>query len=270
MNEIDLKQANQKTRKIWDKNAAYWDEYMGEGNDFVEVLCWPSIERMLDAPRGGRVLDIACGNGLTSRRLISQGYEVVAFDFSKVMIEKAIKRTHQPTDSLQYHVLDATDESALLELGEGDYDAAISNMALFDMAEIDPLFRALSSLLRPGGSFVFSVLHPCFNNPNSILLAEMEDRSGEIRTNYSVKVSEYLSPRVDHAVALRDQPEAQLIFHRPLQVLFNAGFEAGFVLDRLEERAFPADHPPGKSSLSWGANFNQIPPVLVARMRLPK
>jgi SAM-dependent methyltransferase len=173
-------------------------------------------------------------------------------------------------DNLKYQVLDATDEGSLLELGVGNYDAAISNMALFDMAEVDPLFRALSRLIQPGGSFVFSIMHPCFNNPHSVLLAEMEDRSGEIRTKYSVKVSEYLSPRVDYAVALRDQPEAQLIFHRPLQVLFNAGFEAGFVLDRIEERAFPADHPPGKSSLSWGANFNQIPPVLVARMRLPK
>ena len=57
MNEFNIKYANQKTRMIWDKNAAYWDEYMGEGNDFVEVLCWPSIVRMLDAPPGGRVLN---------------------------------------------------------------------------------------------------------------------------------------------------------------------------------------------------------------------
>jgi len=42
------------------------------------------------------------------------------------------------------------------------------------------------------------------------------------------------------------------------------------VLDSLEERAFPPDHPPGRNPLAWGANFNEIPPVLVARMRLPK
>lgn len=268
MKSIDPKQANQITRQSWDKNAAYWDEYMGEGNDFVEVLCWPSIVHMLDAQPGGRVLDIACGNGLTSRRLAARDFNVVAFDFSKEMINKAIQRTPDLLDKIEYHVLDATDENSLLKLGVGEFDAAISNMALFDIAEIDPLFRALSRLLRPGGSFVFSVTHPCFNNPRSILVSEMEDRSGEIATNYSVKVSEYLSPRVDYAVALRDQPEPQLIFHRPLQVLFNAGFEAGFVMDKIEERAFPADHPPGSNPLSWGANFHQIPPVLVARMKL--
>jgi hypothetical protein len=41
---------------------------MGEGNDFVEVLIWPATERLLDITSGDRVLDIACGNGLTSRQ----------------------------------------------------------------------------------------------------------------------------------------------------------------------------------------------------------
>ena len=79
MIEIDLKKANQETRDVWDINAAYWDEYMGEGNDFVELLCWPAIERLLDVSEGSRILDIACGNGLTSRRLAKLGFEVEAF-----------------------------------------------------------------------------------------------------------------------------------------------------------------------------------------------
>jgi SAM-dependent methyltransferase len=32
-----------------------------------------------------------------------------------------------------------------------------------DMAQIDPLFRALARLVRPGGRFVFVLCHPCFN-----------------------------------------------------------------------------------------------------------
>jgi len=42
------------------------------------------------------------------------------------------------------------------------------------------------------------------------------------------------------------------------------------VLDGLEERAFPPDHPSTRDYLSWGANFSEIPPVLVARMRLSR
>jgi hypothetical protein len=142
-------------------------------------------------------------------------------------------------------------------------------MALFDMAEITPLMQALARLLRPGGRFVFSVLHPCFNSSNVVHVAENEDREGEIVTTYSVKVLDYITPKIIRTAAMREQPKVQLAFHRPLQTLLEAGFDAGFVLDGLEERAFPPDHPPGRYPLSWGPNFSEIPPVLVARMRVP-
>ena len=100
-------------------------------------------------------------------------------------------------------------------------------------------------------------------------VAEMEDRDGDIATVYSVKVFNYISPKISQAAAIRGQPKPQLIFHRPLQALLGAGFDAGFVLDGFEERAFPPGHPSGKNPLGWGANFSEIPPVLVARMRLP-
>jgi len=274
----DLERANQETREAWNQNAAFWDARMGEGNDFVEVLLWPAMERLLALRPGERILDVACGNGLTSRRLAAMGAQVVAFDFAEEMIAHAIERTTRPgttgpgtaghVERIQYRVLDATDEAALLALGEGQFDAALSNMALFDMAEIGPLVRALPRLLRPGGRFVFSVLHPCFNSPHMALVGEVEDREGDIVTVYSVKVFHYMTPTVTHAAAMRGQPRPQLIFHRPLQVLFGTCFEAGFVLDGLEERAFPPDHPSGREPLSWGGKFSEIPPVLVARMRL--
>lgn len=268
MTSEDLKRANEETRAAWNQNAAFWNERMGEGNDFVEVLIWPAMEGLLYLRPGERVLDIACGNGLSSRRLAAMGAEVVAFDFAEEMIAHALKRTTRHRERIRYSVLDATDEMALLQLGEGQFDAAICNMALFDMAEIEPLWRALARLLRPGGRFVFSVIHPCFNSPHVAHVAEMEDRAGEIVTIYSVKVFSYMTPTVAHGAAIPGQPKAQLYFHRPLQVLLGAGFQAGFVLDGLEERAFPPDHPPGRNPLSWGANFSEIPPVLVVRMRL--
>ncbi|MGD8404499.1 MAG: hypothetical protein PVJ21_12625 [Anaerolineales bacterium] len=65
----------------------------------------------------------------------------------------------------------------------------------------------------------------------------------------------------------REQFEPQPYFERPLQYYLNVGFKNGFVLDGFEERAFPPDHP-ASNPLSWGGQFSEIPPVLVARMRL--
>ncbi|MBN1657103.1 MAG: class I SAM-dependent methyltransferase [Anaerolineae bacterium] len=262
---------NEYTRQAWDANADFWDGRMGEGNDFVEVLTWPASERLLGVLPGERVLDIACGNGLTSRRLALLGAEVVAIDFSANLIGYARQRTEgsEVGERITYHVLDATDEAALLCLGPGTFDAALCAMALFDMAEIGPLMRAVARLLRPGGRFVFSVIHPCFNNAHVTQMAELEDREGELVTVYSVKVRGYLTPTVNRGVAIAGQPQPQLYFHRPLHVLLGAAFDAGLVLDGLEERAFPPDISAGRHPLSWSGHFSEIPPTLVARVRLP-
>jgi 2-polyprenyl-3-methyl-5-hydroxy-6-metoxy-1,4-benzoquinol methylase len=176
MHKTDRLRANEAAKDAWNQNAKFWDERMGEGNDFVEVLIWPVTERLLALKPRERVLDIACGNGLSSRRMAALKAEVVAFDFSDQMIARAQNRTPKDSTSIQYQVIDATDYDSLVSLGENTFDAALCNMALFDMAEIEPLMRALRKLIRSGGGFVFSVIHPCFNNPDMVHVGELEER----------------------------------------------------------------------------------------------
>jgi 2-polyprenyl-3-methyl-5-hydroxy-6-metoxy-1,4-benzoquinol methylase len=262
----NIHNANEETRQAWEANAAFWDEKMGEGNDFVNVLQWPAILRLLEPLTGQHILDIATGNGLSARRLASLGTQVTAFDFSAKLIELAQARPN-PGDRISYSVVDATDRTALLSLGEHAYDSALCNMGLFDMADIEPLFDVLPELLKAGGSFVFTLTHPAFNNTTGAHVVEEQDDDGEIKTTYSIKVSRYITSSQSRGLAMRDQPRAQLYFDRPMQYYFNLGFQNGFVLDGFEERAFPPDHPQ-KSPLGWGGKFSEIPPVLAVRMRL--
>ena len=60
---------NTQAIQAWDTNAAFWDERMGEGNGFFDVLLWPAVEKLLKPEPRERLLDVACGNGITSRRL---------------------------------------------------------------------------------------------------------------------------------------------------------------------------------------------------------
>jgi len=258
---------NRQAREAWDANARFWDERMGEGNDFVERLCWPALERLLGPRPGERILDVACGNGLTSRRLAAAGARVVAIDFSVPMIERARART--PAGSaVEYRVLDATDEGALLALGERAFEGALSNMALMDMAEVAPLFRALARLLRPESRFAFSVMHPAFNSPHARLYAEAEERGRDVVMHYGVRVDGYRSTEPARGFAIRGQPEAQFYFHRPLAALLAPAFDAGFVLDALEEPAFTEADRDDRRGPHWN-NSTEIPPVLVARLRGP-
>jgi len=231
----------------------------------LNILCWPSIVSLLAPQPGQHILDIACGNGLTSRRLAALGVKVTAFDFSANLIEKAKARSAHHQSLISYHVIDATDEQQLLSLGQETYDSALSNMALFDMADIETLFRTLPRLLKPNGTFVFSLTHPAFNNASSVHVMEEFD-DGEIKTVYSVKISRYMTQYHARGIALREQPQPQMYFERPLQYYLNLGFQNGFVLDGFEERAFPPDHPQDWP-LGWGGKFSEILPALIARFR---
>ena len=156
----------------------------------------------------------------------------------------------------------------LMELGSRRFDAAVCTMALMDMSRIEPLFISLSRLLKAGGRFVFSLTHPCFNSAEGLTrVLEQEESDGRLLVRRSIKMSRYKHPVTYKGEAMVGQPAAQLYFHRPISTIFNACFSAGFMLDGMEEPVFD---PPAADNdgLTW-PSFSEIPPVLVARMRLP-
>ena len=123
--------------------------------------------------------------------------------------------------------------------------------------------RAAARLLKPGGRFVFSTMHPCFNSGPVTWLMEEEDRDGEIITTLAVKVSRYIRPSRSRGLGMLGQPAPHYYFHRSLADIFSAAFRAGLVLDGLEESVFD-DTTSSPRPLSW-ANYREITPVLVAR-----
>jgi 2-polyprenyl-3-methyl-5-hydroxy-6-metoxy-1,4-benzoquinol methylase len=262
---------NEDTRNIWDQNAAFWDDTMrDDGNDFQRLLVAPTSERLLDLQPGETVLEIACGNGVFSRCMAQLGVHVIATDFSAQLLERARARTSEHTDRIEYRLVDATREDQVIALGKQRFDAAVCNMAIMDMAEIDPLMRAIRQVVKPGGRFVFSLCHPCFNHTGMALCAEEATINGELITTYSIKVTRYLHSSPQKGVAMLGQPVSHYYFDRPLHILFNASFRAGLVMDGLEEPPFNPPHASAQARrvLSW-ANYHEIPPVLVARLRIP-
>ena len=254
----------EESRRIWDQNAEVWDSRMETATSWQKVFIAPVAERLLDLQPGETVLDIACGNGIFSRRLAELGAYVVASDFSPRLVELARSRSTEHADRIEYHVADATDEAQLIAMGERRFDAAVCNMALMDMPAIEPLYRAVSRMLKPGGRFVFSVSHPCFNTGHATMTVEQDSGTGDV--TYAIKVAGYLTTQPTMGVALREQPAKQYYWDRPLSVLLGAAFAAGLVLDALEEPPFRRDTP-STDRLDW-SNYD-MPPVLFARLRLP-
>src|SRR4029079_14346525 len=83
----------EENRRIWDANARWWDDRIGDGNDVQTLLIEPATERLLAIAAGDRVLDVACGAGRFARRMAELGARVVAFDASAEFIARARERT---------------------------------------------------------------------------------------------------------------------------------------------------------------------------------
>ena len=266
----DFESLGGETVDIWDQNADYWDERMGEGNEFHKFLIEPTQLCLLALKSGERALDIACGNGQFARKMASLGADVTAVDAAPRMIENARRRmapNAEYAERLRYKVVDASDEEAMLSLGESSFDAAVCTMALMDIASISPISRAVRRLLKADGRFVFSVMHPCFNSTEGFRQTmEQEDRNGEIVERLSVSVTRYIEPHRHKGLAMRGQPVAQNYFHRPLSALLGVFFDAGFVVEALEEPVFPGDTPEG-NRLGW-LMYKDIPPALSVRLSI--
>ena len=134
-----------------------------------------------------------------------------------------------------------------------------------DISDIQPLVRAAGTLMKPGGRFVFSLCHPCFNSGLARHGMERHDIGGELVEEYFVRVCRYAESMTTKGLAMVGQPVPQFYFHRPLSALLCTFFAERFVLDGLEE---PTIGSAAKETKVFDMVYQKIPPVLVARLRL--
>ena len=101
--------------------------------------------------RKGKALSIADGEGRNSVWLATQGFEVDAFDFSPVAIEKAQKLAHAHQVRVNFHCSDWQN----FDWKPEQYDAIVGIFFQFaDPESRTKLFEKLNFALKPGGTLI--------------------------------------------------------------------------------------------------------------------
>ena len=103
---------------------------------------------LLDPKPGEMILDLGCGDGVLTQKIMASGARVIGLDASPDMVEAARSR------GVDAFVADAQ----ALGLGDqaarfGQFDAAFSNAALHWMLDPDAVASGIFAVLKPGGRF---------------------------------------------------------------------------------------------------------------------
>jgi 2-polyprenyl-3-methyl-5-hydroxy-6-metoxy-1,4-benzoquinol methylase len=134
-------------------------EFYASGFDSIDDPATAALLELLGPPAGLRILDVACGHGRVTRELARRGAEMTGIDISGALIGKAREAEREEPLGIRYIHADVTSPGSLCT---EVYDAVTCNFALSDIDDLDGAAAAVSIALRPGGRFVFSILHPCF------------------------------------------------------------------------------------------------------------
>lgn len=115
---------------------------------FVPQLGGAALSLLAPQP-GEMILDIGCGDGALTAKIVAAGARVIGLDASEEMVEAARAR------GIDAFVADA--EALGLESQAarfGQFDAAFSNAALHWMLDPDAVASGVFAVLKPGGRFV--------------------------------------------------------------------------------------------------------------------
>ncbi len=234
---------------LYDDVAEWYDGWIGTGA-MREDPFFPAVEALMGEVAGRRICDLACGQGRVSRYLADRGAHVVGVDLSAKLLAIARRHERAVPRGIAYLWADARDLSAVVD---GVFDTLVCHRALMDIPDLASTLQTAARILRPGGWFVFSIMHPCYNPPRS---GETVRTEGMVRT-----VGGYWDEGYWRSAA-RTGPFGKVgSYHRTLSTYVNALTSAGLIVERLSE-------PRATGRLAEQRSvWAEVPAVLVARCR---
>jgi ubiquinone/menaquinone biosynthesis C-methylase UbiE len=221
----------------WEANAETWTQLARAGYDvYRDNVNTPGFLEMLPAVEGLRGLDIGCGEGSNTRALARLGAHMTAIDVAPTFVMHARETERTEQSGIVYDVADAQ----ALPFPNDSFDFATAFMSLMDVPDYRTALAEAHRIVRPGGFFQFSIMHPCFVSPHRRVL---RDDAG---TAYAIEIARYfdnIDGEVEYwkftaapeAVRAAVEPFGTPLFHYTISDWLNAVVAAGFTIERIGE-----------------------------------
>ena len=213
----------------WNKDAANWSAEVRAGHDRThELFTSPRFAEFLPDLAGLSMIDLGCGEGRYTRSFARRGARMTGVDISPGMLELARQEEVREPLEIRYEVESSTHLSSF---ADSSFDAGVSAMALMDTPDFPAVAREAFRVIRPGGGFYFSVLHPCFMRRDSTWASDAAGRViGRTISNYWNE-----SPYTEQWGFEPAPPFTIFYFPYRIEDYINGLCQAGFRIERIEE-----------------------------------
>jgi 2-polyprenyl-3-methyl-5-hydroxy-6-metoxy-1,4-benzoquinol methylase len=190
----------------WSTFPAELIEQIGDEGDFArQHLLNPVLFALLGDVKDKAILDAGCGQGYLARLLARKGAFVTGVEPADSLYAYAFQK--EQTEKLGITYIQA--DLSSLDTFHGIFDYVIANMVLMDIPDYQAAIHNCIASLNNNGIFIFSILHPCF-----------EETGSEWTKKRYVEVSEYFQER-----AIKQN--IGYMFHRPLSAYMNFVIQQG-------------------------------------------
>jgi 2-polyprenyl-3-methyl-5-hydroxy-6-metoxy-1,4-benzoquinol methylase len=205
---------NEDAIQAWSSMPRQIMENFGDEGDFIrQHLLNPAIFSLLGDVTDKTVLDAGCGQGYLSRLLTRKGAIVTGIEPATQGYTYALQREQTESLGITYLQEDLSAWKPVLNT----FDYVIANMVFMDIPDyLSALYNCIAAL-KNNGKLIFSLLHPCFEEPGS-----------EWQKKGYVEVRDYCQERVVK------QTYGHFI-HRPLSTYLNSVIQAGCTIQNVIE-----------------------------------
>lgn len=228
---------NKDVGRYWDENAENWTKLARMGYDRCrDLLNSPAFFKVLPDISNLNGLDIGCGEGYNTRIAAKRGAKMTAIDISKVFIKYAKETEKEKPLGIYYKVASGTD----LPFPDNHFDFSMATMSIMDIAENDKAISEAYRVIKPGGFFQFSILHPCFaSNDCDWERNEEGKKTGFIVRNYfksyKGELEEWIFSAAPTEITEKMRKFRVPRFTRTLSEWLNLLIDTGFILEKFCE-----------------------------------
>lgn len=223
---------------LWEQNAEAWTQLARMGYDIYRDGCnTPEFLKILPRVRNLRGLDVGCGEGENTRRVAQLGAIMTGTDVSATFVRhcRDFESDDKAIKSITYLVANANKMPFLNQ----SFDFVISTMVLMDLEDLDGSLKEIHRVLKQGGFFQFSIVHPCFQTPGMRwFFDEHGNRAGVEASRYFEEGrsdDEWTFTAAPEHISSGFKPFKVAHFHRTLSSWISLLIAAGFSLELLSE-----------------------------------